>query len=152
MKAPINPFDPKTVILAKHAQHVALIHFPIALYISAVLFRFLARRSGSVTMAEAAYYNLSGSAVCLFPVLISGVLAWQFQLEGQKPRGTLLLHMLLAYVSTGMIWVVWWIHYRVRRHKTQLPRHFFVIEILGVFAIALTAHLGGFVSGVNGLG
>jgi hypothetical protein len=26
-----NPFDLKTVVLAKHAQHVVLIHFPIAL-------------------------------------------------------------------------------------------------------------------------
>ena len=28
----MNPFDLRTVLLAKHAQHVALIHFPIALY------------------------------------------------------------------------------------------------------------------------
>ena len=152
MEALISPFNLKTVILAKHAQHVVLIHFPIALYISAVLFRFLARRTGSVTMAEAAYYNLSGSAVCLFPVLITGVLAWQLQLEGQKLHGPLLLHVLSACASTGMIWVVWWIHYRVRKHKTPLPGRFFVIEIVGVVAITLTAHLGGFVSGVNGSG
>src|SRR5947209_4088446 len=29
----MNPFDLKTVLLAKHAQHVVLIHFPIALFI-----------------------------------------------------------------------------------------------------------------------
>ena len=28
----VNPFDLKTVLLAKHAQHVVLIHFPIALF------------------------------------------------------------------------------------------------------------------------
>jgi uncharacterized membrane protein len=33
-----NPFDLKTVFLAKHAQHVVLIHFPIALFITAVAF------------------------------------------------------------------------------------------------------------------
>jgi hypothetical protein len=27
----MNPFDIRTVVLAKHAQHVVLIHFPIAL-------------------------------------------------------------------------------------------------------------------------
>jgi uncharacterized membrane protein len=32
----VNPFDIKTVVLAKHAQHVVLIHFPIALFITAV--------------------------------------------------------------------------------------------------------------------
>ena len=34
----VNPFDLKTVVLAKHAQHVVLIHFPIALFITAVAF------------------------------------------------------------------------------------------------------------------
>jgi hypothetical protein len=30
----VNPFDLRTVVLAKHAQHVVLIHFPIALFIA----------------------------------------------------------------------------------------------------------------------
>jgi len=30
----LNPFDIRSVILAKHAQHVVVIHFPIALFIS----------------------------------------------------------------------------------------------------------------------
>ena len=33
-----NPFDIRTVLLASHAQHVVLIHFPIALFIMAVAF------------------------------------------------------------------------------------------------------------------
>ena len=37
-----NPFDIATVVLAKHAQHVVLIHFPIALFITAVAFDYLA--------------------------------------------------------------------------------------------------------------
>jgi len=37
----VNPFDIRTVILAKHAQHVVLIHFPIALFTAAVAFDFL---------------------------------------------------------------------------------------------------------------
>jgi uncharacterized membrane protein len=32
----VNPFDARTVLLAKHAQHVVLIHFPIALFTAAV--------------------------------------------------------------------------------------------------------------------
>src|SRR6266481_1873519 len=31
-------FDPSTVLLAKHAQHVVLVHFPIALFITGVAF------------------------------------------------------------------------------------------------------------------
>jgi hypothetical protein len=29
-----NPFDLRTLLFAKHAQHVVLIHFPIALFIA----------------------------------------------------------------------------------------------------------------------
>jgi hypothetical protein len=34
----VHPFDLKTALLAKHAQHVVLIHFPIALFITGVAF------------------------------------------------------------------------------------------------------------------
>ena len=35
-KEMLNPFDLKAAIAAKHAQHVVLIHFPIALFIAGV--------------------------------------------------------------------------------------------------------------------
>lgn len=54
----LHPFDPKTVFLAKHAQHVVLIHFPIALLVAAVAFDLIARRTKRSGMAETAYYNL----------------------------------------------------------------------------------------------
>jgi hypothetical protein len=38
----LNPFDLKTALLAKHAQHVVLIHFPIALFMVSFAFDLLA--------------------------------------------------------------------------------------------------------------
>jgi hypothetical protein len=49
-----------------------------------------------------------------------------------------------------MIWLVWWLHFRVRRRAAALPNYRLAVEILGVGVIALTGHLGGFLSGVNG--
>ena len=148
----INPFDPKTVFLAKHAQHVVLIHFPIALFISAVAFDFIAQWTKRHGLAEAAYYNLVLAAISTLPVLATGILAWQFQLEGRKLKGILLQHLLLACLSTVMIWLVWWVHFRTRRREEDPPRYRFAIELLGVGIIALTGHLGGFLSGVNAPG
>jgi uncharacterized membrane protein len=34
----VNAFDWHTVLFPKHAQHVVLVHFPIALFIAAVAF------------------------------------------------------------------------------------------------------------------
>ena len=80
----INPFDLKTALLAKHAQHVVLIHFPIALFISAVPFDLTAQWTTLRGLTDAAYYNLLVAAISTFPVLATGIVAWQFQLEGQK--------------------------------------------------------------------
>jgi uncharacterized membrane protein len=145
----VNPFDIKTAILAKHAQHVVLIHFPIALFISAVVFDLIAQWTKRRAPGDAAYYNLLLAAISTLPVLATGVLAWQFQLEGQKLKGILLLHLALACVSSGMIWVVWWIHFRARRRAEVLPSYRLAVEFLGVAIVALTGHLGGFLSGVN---
>ena len=38
----MNPFDLKTALLAKHAQHMVLIHFPIALFMVSFAFEVLA--------------------------------------------------------------------------------------------------------------
>jgi uncharacterized membrane protein len=148
----INPFDPKTVFLAKHAQHVVLIHFPIALFITAVAFDLVAQCTKRRGLADAAYYNLLMAAISTIPVLATGLLAWQFQLEGQKLKGILLLHLVLACVSTVMIWLVWWVHFSARRQTVLLPNYRLLLEVLAVAVVAVTGHLGGFLSGVNGPG
>ena len=145
----VNPFDLKTVLLAKHAQHVVLIHFPIALFITAVAFDLIAQWTKRRGLAEAAYYNLLVAAISTVPVLITGLLAWQFQLEGQKLKGILLLHLILACISTVLIWLVWWVHFRARRRTVYLPMYRLALEVLAVGLVALTGHLGGFLSGVN---
>ena len=145
----VNPFDLKTALLAKHAQHVVLIHFPIALFITAVAFDLMAQWTKRRGLADAAYYNLLVAAISTVPVLATGLLAWQFQLEGHKLKGILLLHLILACVSTGMIWLAWWVHLRARRRAVHLPSYLLVFEFLVVGLVALTGHLGGFLSGVN---
>jgi uncharacterized membrane protein len=145
----VNPFDLKTALLAKHAQHVVLIHFPIALFITAVVFDLTAQWTKRPSLAHAAYYNLLVAAISTVPVLATGLLAWQFQLEGQKLKGILLLHLVLACVSTLMIWLVWWVHFRARRRSVYLPSYRLAVELLAVVLVALTGHLGGFLSGVN---
>jgi uncharacterized membrane protein len=149
----VNPFDIRTVVLAKHAQHVVLIHFPIALFITGVAFDYLAQRTKNRTLAAAAYFNLLLAAISSVPVVASGFAAWQWALEGQKLRGVLFTHLVLGCISSVLIWLVCWIHWRVRRHPgASLPAYRLPIEAVGVLLVVLTGHLGGFLSGVNGAG
>jgi uncharacterized membrane protein len=149
----VNPFDIKTLLLARHAQHVVLIHFPIALFIAAVAFDYLAQRTRNSTLAAAAYFNLLLAALSTIPVVATGLAAWQWALEGQKLKGILLMHLVLGCISSVLIWVVFSIHWRARRrHQESLPKYRLLIEALAILIVVLTAHLGGFLSGVNGPG
>jgi uncharacterized membrane protein len=79
----VNPFDLKTVLLAKHAQHVVLIHFPIALFLTAVAFDLIAQWTKRAGLADSAYYNL---LVARFQLCRFSQLAYSLGSSNSKAR------------------------------------------------------------------
>jgi uncharacterized membrane protein len=149
----VNLFGIKTVLLAKHAQHVVLIPFPVAVLTVAVAFNYCAHCANNRLLAAAVYFNLLLTAVFTVPVVATGLIARQLALEGQKLEGILLMHLVLGCITSVLIWLVFWIHLRVRRHPEEsLPRYRLSLEAVAVLLVGLTGHLGGFLSGVNGPG
>ena len=145
-----NPFDLRTVLLAKHAQHVVLIHFPIALFITGVGLDLLSRGKRHSQLANAAYLNISLAAAMVIPTVLTGIAAWQFALEGEKLKGLLLFHIVAASIAAILVTVSWWVHWRSRKSGSPvLPQLRIPLELVGVVTIGLTAHLGGFLTGVN---
>ena len=145
----MNPFDLKSALLARHAQHVVLIHFPIALFLVSVAFDFVGQWRRNLALGTAAYYNLLLAAITSLPVVATGLAAWQWQLEGQRLKGTLLLHLVFGVISTVLIWLVWWLHFRGRKAGRRLSGYRLLLEGVAALLVAITAHLGGFLSGVN---
>ena len=149
----MKAFDLRSVLLAKHAQHVVLIHFPIALFLTGVLFDFAAQWTTKATkrgtLAAAARLNILAAAISVLPTLATGVAAWQWLLEGQKLKGLLLLHLVLGCVSSLLIWLVAWIHWRRGTTTCRPPGRYLLLELLTAMVVALTGHAGGFLSGVN---
>jgi uncharacterized membrane protein len=146
----MHPFDLRQMVIEKHAQHVVLIHFPIALFIAGVGLDFVAQGTKRETLRFAAYVNLLLAAVMTLPAVATGLVAWQWALEGHRIKGILLLHMVFAVASAVVIWIVWWIHFRARRGGAlTLPNYRLVLEFVGVGLLAIAGHLGGFLSGVN---
>ncbi len=137
------------VLLAKHAQHVVLIHFPIALFVLGVAFDLASRGPRRHVLADVAYYNLAAAAWSTIPTLVTGLLAWKLQLGGRRLHGVLLRHLVLGCASSLTIALTWWVHSRARRRAEPLPRHRWALELLGIGLVALTGHLGGVLSGVN---
>jgi len=149
----VHPFDIKTVLFAKHAQHVVLIHFPIALFIIGVFFDFLAQWKKQRLLAAVAYYNLLVAAISTVPVVVTGILAWQWELEGQKLKGLLLMHLVMGCISSVLVLLVWFMHRKAQRKQGDaLPGYCLPIEAVAAVFVAVTGHLGGFLSGVNGAG
>jgi uncharacterized membrane protein len=149
----MHSLDLRTMLLARHAQHVVLIHFPIALFIAAVAFDYVSHWTRNQALARAAYFNLVLAAASIIPVLATGLLAWHWALEGQKLKGILLFHLLLGCAVSVLIGFVLWVHLRARRRPNEaLPRYRLPIEAFGVLLVALTGHLGGVLSGVTHAG
>jgi uncharacterized membrane protein len=142
--------DQLHLLVAPGIQHVILVHFPIALFITAVALDLVGQSSKRKGLGDAAYYNLLLAAISTIPVLATGILSWQFKFEGEKLQGVLLLHVVLGTISSLLIWMVWWVNRQSRQRAETLPRYRLAVEFLAVVIVALTAHVGGLLSGVIG--
>ena len=145
----MSPFDVRTVLLAKHAQHVVIVHFPIALSLMSWFFDLLAQWRRSPALAAAAYYNLAWAAISSPVAVATGLAAWQLQLGGVRLKGNLRLHLVLAVACAVMLWILWGIRARHRRAARPPGKLYFALAALTAAAIGLTGHLGGFLSGIN---
>lgn len=144
-----NPFDLKAALLARHAQHPVIIHFPIALFIASVVFELLALWRKQPLFASVAYYNLLGAAMTIPLAIATGLAAWQWQLEGATLKGNLRLHLICALTSASLIFLLCWMRSRLRA-KSILPGiTYLAVTLLALMAITLTGHLGGILSGVE---
>lgn len=110
----------------------------------------LSREADPHRCGQAPYLNLTAAAITVFPALGTGLLAWQFVLGGKCLKGLLLLHLVAGGCTAFLLVAIWMLHWRVRKTgRVILPRYRISLELLGVAFIAVTAHLGGFLSGVN---
>jgi len=110
---------------------------------------FSHRKTKERGLLEAASYNLLGAAIFALPV-VTGILAWQLQLEGQKLKGILLMHLALGSTSTILIWMAWALPVRARRQLPEgLPVFRLGLETAAVPIIGLTGHLSGLLSGIS---
>src|SRR4051812_40641012 len=94
-----SPFDLKAALMAPHAQHPVIVHFPIALFIASVAFEGLATSRKNDALANVAYYNLVGAALTLPLTIATGLAAWRWQLEGAALKGNIRLHLICALTS-----------------------------------------------------
>ena len=148
--AGVNAFDVKAAILARHAQHPVIVHFPVALFIASAIFEILAVWRKQPVFAAVAYYNLLGAALSVPFTIATGLLAWRFQLEGAVLKGNLRLHLVFAVITATTILILFWKRFRLRNHNESPRLGYFALMTVGLVVITVTGHLGGILSGVEG--
>ena len=148
-----NPFDPRTLLLPKHAQHPVIVHFPIALFVISLFFDLIAFRRKDRALAAAGYLNLTVAAATSPIAIITGLLAWQFAYGGisiSSFQGKLAQHLVLGVVSTVLIWVLWTMRFSKRREGIgEVKQAYIVLGLIALIIISIAGHLGGYLSGVN---
>jgi uncharacterized membrane protein len=149
LAASLNPFDVKAALLAGHAQHPVIIHFPIALFIASVVFEVVAAWRKQPVFAAVAYYNLLGAALTIPFAIATGLGAWHWQLEGAAIKGNLRLHMICALTSALLIFFLAWMRSRLRTKSRSPSIAYWAVTVIALLTIILTGHLGGILSGVE---
>jgi uncharacterized membrane protein len=72
-------------------------------------------------------------------------------LQGQHLKGILRLHLLLGCAVVFALWLTVWLRSRLAgRAETGNSTAILATELIVCAMVSLTAHLGGFLSGVNG--
>lgn len=146
-----NPFSLAALLYPSHAQHPAIVHFPIALFVFSVFLDMFGLISGNRAFNNAASLNLAAAAVTGVLSVITGLLAWRFAFGGEPLAGDrwLLFHLILGVVTTVLMCLLWVI--RARQSTTSvrpLSRLYVIASLITLAVISLTGHLGGIVSGI----
>ena len=147
--AATSPFDLRAALLAPHAQHPVIVHFPIALFIASAVFDILAIWRKQPVFGAVAYFNLVGAAITLPFAIATGLGAWRWQLEGARLKGNLQLHLICALTTGAIIFLLCWRRSRLRAKGDSPRAGYFAVMTLGLMMITLTGHIGGILSGVE---
>ncbi len=140
-----SPFNIKSLIAPKHANHPVLVHFPIALFMIGLLFDILAIRQKKPLLIQVGYYNLLVATISTLPTLLSGLGAWQWAYGGVPLTGYLLLHLCLGIVTSLLLFTLWKMRAKKRDDLYQgINGTYFLLATIALILIMVTGHLGGF--------
>lgn len=150
-----NPYNLKDLLFPRHGQHPIIIHFPIALFIISLFFDFLGLMRRENTLVSTGYLNLTVAAITAPLALVTGFIAWQFayggiSLAALSGNPTLLQHLILSFVTTILIWILWKMRFNKRQEGYQaITTPYIIVSLIALVTISLAGHLGGYLSGVN---
>ncbi|MEE4198676.1 MAG: DUF2231 domain-containing protein [Bacteroidales bacterium] len=126
--------------------HPIIVHFPVALLISALLFAVLALivKTKGEKFKEVFKWNLFLGSFASLLAVISGLIEEKTLVHNDAIHEILKVHELLGYITTGIFVVLsLWLIIRNSKLKGTEIKLIILILFSGVVIMAYSAHLGG---------
>ena len=130
------PFSPETI-------HPLLVHFPIALFSTGLLFDILARLLNNEELDHAGFWTMLMALISSPFTIIAGLFA--FMEEGSWLDLYQFQHGILVLISTLLLLVLFWarIKFQLDFRCSSLKRNIYLfLHILAVVILFYGAHLG----------
>jgi uncharacterized membrane protein len=127
-----------------HPLHPIVVHFPIALLVTAILFEFLEILLKRDSLREAATWLLGLGFLGALAATATGVWAEEAAEEAGVPESAIETHELFAFATVavfGILLAVRWL--QGKRRIPEFPRVFLAIGLVGVVLMGLTGYFGG---------
>ncbi|HWP30444.1 MAG TPA: DUF2231 domain-containing protein [Fimbriimonadales bacterium] len=133
---------PPKPLIPKNAFHPAVVHFPIALFLAALVLDLYGLIRKDKTFLFAGWYNLLFAAISAVVASLTGVAAGVML---RVPlRGLIAQHMAYALAAAFVMWMM--VALRVHRHqKMNVPLRvlYFALAVVGLVTLVWAGHLGG---------
>ena len=149
----INSLWNVPIVFKLHTLHPLLVHFPIALLITAFFFYIFARIKSSKTAELVAVANLITGTILSFAASYSGVIADERLNFTPQVHELMEIHEKLGWVIGGFFSILSiWGFFAYRRPGSKVIPLFLILYLLGVASLGLQGYLGGYMVYEGGAG
>ena len=121
--------------------HPLIVHFPVALLTSGVVFEVYGSLRNDVVVATAGRFNTRLGFWCIFPVLLVGFLGMLSLGDTEKFKYFLAGHLRFAYLTAGAFLIAMIVSRYFNSSLGQVV--YFLALVTGLFCVLNTGYYGG---------
>jgi uncharacterized membrane protein len=120
-----------------HPLHPIIVHIPIGMIVGMFIFSLLGLKWNQENFFKTAYYCSVLALVSIFPVILAGIMDWQYRLNGDWMTLIIVKMILSAILTLLLTYAV------IIRNKGASPKHLFVVYALCMLCAGGLGYAGG---------
>lgn len=125
-----------------HPSHPMFVHFPVALYLAALVLDVMSRVTPNQGLVLTSTYLMIGGALGAMLASITGLVDWFGMIKGSSKRRLATQHMVLQLSAAAFFSVSFFLRYP-ERFASQAEITWIVLEAVGYAILVVGQYLGG---------